>query len=342
MKINETVKLLQDLIEIQSYSGEEKQALDFLVNLFEKFNWRSEIIPNPNSIQNYLILVSFGQPEIIFTTHVDVVPAKSEQFQARIINDQIFGRGANDAKGILVSMIAACRQLELAGMNNFGLLVVFEEETSSAGSELAGRVLKNRGIKYLVNGEPTEGKLAVGHKGIVSFTLTCVGLNAHSGYPELGVDANRQLIEIANELYQADFGSDLNLGPTTINLGVIAGGTAHNIIADQAELQAIIRVATSAEVVQHQIIKIVGSRGKLKFHNIQNPISLNVLDGFETMSVAYYTDLPNLLMLGAKGFLYGPGNISRAHTDQEFIYISEIEQAILDYQKIYQQLSDVR
>ncbi len=341
MNLSETTKLLQELIAIPSLSGKEKKALDYLVSLFQSFNWPIEIIPNPKNDQNYLILVSFGVPEVVFTTHVDVVPAKPEQFEAKIIADKIYGRGSNDAKGILVSMIAACRALEISGQSNFGLLIVFEEEASSDGSRLAGKLLGGRGIKHIVNGEPTEGKLASGHKGIVSFKLTCTGRNAHSGYPEMGIDANRALIAIAEKLYQLDLGSDDKLGKGTINLGLILGGTAANITADRAELDALVRVVTSAEKVKQQIIDLVGSQGELKFQNVEDPITLNLLPGFESTIAAYFTDLPNLLKIGAKGYLYGPGTILRAHSDHEFILISEIEQAVAGYQRIYQQLSNV-
>lgn len=340
MNLSETKKLLQELIAIPSLPGEEKSALDFLVSYFRKFNWQIEIIPNPKTDQNYLILVSFGRPEIIFTTHVDVVPAKPEQFQPIIVNDKIYGRGSNDAKGILVSMIAACRALELCGETNFGLLVVFEEEASSDGSRLAGEVLANRGIKYLINGEPTEGKLATGHKGILSFKLVCKGKNAHSGYPEIGQDANRQIISLAEKLYQLDYGFDSQLGFGTINIGVIQGGTAANVVADHAEIDVLVRVVTSAEEVKKQILEVVGTTVEIIFQNTEDPIKLNLLPGFETIVAAYFTDLPNLLKMGAVGYLYGPGNILRAHTDEEYICTSEIAQAILGYQQIFQQLKN--
>ena len=251
MKSKDAFDLTSKLITFRSVTGTEREVLDYLSAYFTDLGWRAEKVPGDES--RYSILVSFGKPEIIFSTHVDVVPAEDFQFIPEIRGEELYGRGACDAKGILASMIAVVDELVQSGENNFGLLVVFEEETTGFGAKQAAKHLQGRGIEYLINGEPTTGKIALGHKGVVAFDANFSGIKAHSGYPELGDDANLKMIEAARRLYAADFGSDSVLGPATLNIGKIDAGVATNVISDRAHFRAMVRSVNEHAQVEEQV-----------------------------------------------------------------------------------------
>ena len=352
MNQHDVFALTSELITYQAVTGAEKSVLDYLCKWFQQQDWSFEKIPVKDD-SRYCILVKFGQPRIVFTTHVDVVPAKPEQFQP-IVKEQdgdlaLFGRGACDAQGILCTMIAACKQLEVEANKDFALLVVFEEEAGGLGAQSAAVALQNQGIEYIVNGEPTQNKLAVGHKGVVRFSVVAKGKNAHSGYPELGDDANRKLIEAASQLYKLDCGKHPILGVGTINIGEITGGTAHNIISDYAKMEVMLRNVIDAEEMKERVIAALDSDSEsnleldesnleLDFLILEDPVELEALADLPSTVVSYYTDIPSFKVLNAKAVLYGPGDIARAHTDEEYILASEVKQAIVDYQKIFKAL----
>ena len=341
MNQQDVFALTSKLIRHQAVTGSEKAVLDYLCQWLQEQNWTVEKIPVQDD-SRYCILVSFGRPQITFTTHIDVVPAKPEQFEPveRDLDGDmaLFGRGACDAQGILCTMIAACQALESSAEKDFGLLVVFEEEAGGLGARSAAEALQNRGIEYIVNGEPTQNQLALGHKGVVRFSVAAKGRNAHSGYPELGDDANRKLIEAAKRLYELDCGQHPLLGAGTINIGEISGGTAHNIISDYAKMEVMLRNVIDAEEMKKRVMQVLDPELELVFSMLQDPIELAVLEDLPSCVVSYYTDVPSFKALNAKALLYGPGDIARAHTDEEYIFASEVEQAIVDYQKIFKAL----
>lgn len=345
MNAKDAFDLTARLIEFKSVTGDELELLDYLSSYlpqkFKPFNPKLEKIPGEDS--RYSILFSFGEPNVVFTTHIDVVPAENYQFVPEIENGKLSGRGACDAKGILATMIAAVRQLLEGGAKNLGILIVFEEECSGIGARTSAAYLKDRGIKYVINGEPTENKLALGHKGMVMFEVNFSGVKAHSGYPELGEDANLKMNQALNNLYQADFGEDGTLGQGTINIGVVQGGTAGNIVSDRASFQALIRTVGGYQGVEAVVTKAVRDLGQIDFQVSKDPVKLKDLVEFKdrTMVAKYFTDIPNLIPIGAEFLMYGPGDIARAHTDFEYIMLDEIEQGIKDYQLIYHSLQPV-
>lgn len=335
----QVVSLTSELVKFSSVSGQETEVLNFLSEYFQKKNWNFEKIKD-EADERYCILVSFGKPEIIFSTHIDVVPAKLEQFQPFVRDKVLYGRGTCDAKGILATMIAVCHNLLESNQDNFGLLVVYDEETGGAGARLAAKALKGRGVKYIINGEPTENKLAVGHKGLLSFNVSFSGQNAHSGYPELGDDANAKLIKVANRLLDTNFGHNTMLGSATLNLGKICGGSASNIVSDNAEISGMLRVVNSAEEAKAKVEKAVGNAGKVNFIICRDPVDLVTVPGINTYRAAYFTDIPYLMEIGAEALMYGPGSIECAHTDNEYLSFQDIEHALADYEKIFRYLKN--
>lgn len=343
-------KLTAELIKIPSVSGAEQEVLDFLKNqhqgrqILSQFNLEEiEIYPGD---PRKALFFKVGRPKILFSTHVDVVPAKPAQFEPRIEGDVIYGRGACDAKGILVSMIAACEQLAKLGSDHFGLLVVFEEETGGKPAKICGEYLKNHRLRYIINGEPTKNILASGQKGNCFFEIEVRGKSAHSALPELGVDANAALVKIISALEQTNFGRSADFGQATINVGLIEGGSAANVISDSARCQAMIRVVSDLQKVEEKLRKVVYGAQKivppenviLRTLSQNKPIKCTKIPDFKFAPVSYFSDLPHLMRSGASGVLYGPGDIKDAHTDQEKISLRELEQAVVDYQKIFHYL----
>lgn len=336
MDTNNLTKFLSDLISINSVTENELEALIFLENSLSSLGLDIEKIPV--SENRYNLLFSKGRIDILFTTHVDVVPALDTQFIPEIKDGRVYGRGACDAKGVLTSMIFAIKELLEDGLTNLGLLVVVGEEIDGIGAITAAKYLADRKIKYTINGEPTEGKLVSGHKGGVCFIINITGRSCHSGYPEQGEDANKKLIELSHALYQANWGEDPVLGKGTINLGEISGGKANNIVSDLSTVSGMVRTVGNNNQVTKQLRLLSKPYGEISFFYNAEAVKLMSLPNFETGVVAYCTDIPQLLPIGGEFLMYGPGTINEAHTVNESIAISELEKAVDDYQKIYKEL----
>jgi len=327
---------LSNLISIQSVTENELEALLYLEGSLETLGWKLEKIPV--SENRYNLFFQVGSPKILFTTHIDVVPALETQFTPYIKNGRIYGRGACDAKGVLCSMIFAMKKLLEEGHKDIALLVVVGEEVDGIGATIAAKTLKGRGIEYIVNGEPTEGKLVSGHKGGVCFNIQIRGRSCHSGYPELGEDANNKLVLLGAELIKASWGTDPVLGEGTINLGEIRGGKASNIVSDESSIMGMIRTVGSNQIVIDQLKKISEPYGELEIFYDARAVKLKTLEGFETGVVSYCTDIPQLLPMGGEFLMYGPGSITEAHTTTESIGINELEKAVEDFCRIYEGL----
>jgi acetylornithine deacetylase len=327
---------LCDFIAIRSLSEQEQPAIAFLQEMFEGFGWEFELLPVDETRHN--IFVSFGVPKVLFTTHVDVVPAPDRLFTPTRENGEIHGRGSNDAKGIVIAMIAAARQLLAQGASDFALLFVLEEETSGNGALAAAQSLQGRGVQFIVNGEPTDGKLAVAHKGGVSYEMQVSGVSCHSGYPELGKSASELLITVVNDLLNTDFGTDDLLGKSTINIGTLKSGTASNVVPDSGSATFMIRTVDDNQKVKQQVEGVVAGRASLTLTYDARPVRLTTAEGFDTVVVNYCTDVPQFDALQAQCFLYGPGTIHRAHTDFEFVKEDELWDAVQGYTRLYQHI----
>jgi acetylornithine deacetylase len=323
------------MIGFRSLSGREDGIVSFLHSEFERRTWNPQLLPVEGTRSN--LFVQFGVPKIVFTTHVDVVPGPEGLFSPRFEEDRLYGRGAVDAKGIAATMVVVCEQLLKSGATDFGLLLVVGEELDGIGARAAARALLGRGIRYIINGEPTEGAAARAHKGGLGFKATYNGKASHSGYPEAGLDANQLAIEGATRLLGADYGEDPVLGPATLSLGRISGGVAGNIISPEATIEGLVRTVTPHSAVI-QTIKEAASPGTVEVTYDVPPMSLLEIPGLPSAVVAYCCDIQFFAPLGAEAVLYGPGSILRAHTDTEFISRSEIEGALSGYRHIFETL----
>lgn len=336
---NELFGLLSQLISIPSLPGAEEKVVNFIQEIALTQGWNPEMIPITADGNRNNLFIAFGVPKIIFTTHLDVVDAPAHMFKPQIVDNRLFGRGACDAKGIAVAMLTACRELEKAGKSGFGLLFVLGEEEDGIGAKVAAEKLKNRGIEYVINGEPTECKLVSAHKGNVEVRISFAGKSCHSGYPELGEDANRKLIRCATAIFDANFGSDPELGQADVNIGLLSGGIGANSLSPKAELVCSVRTVTENKTILNQLKEL--SSGNVGFEVTYDvPLSrLYTLPHFELSTVSFCTDIPNFAALNAKCLLYGPGSITVAHTNEENISYNELTTAVSDYMRLFELLS---
>jgi acetylornithine deacetylase len=233
-------------------------------------------------------------------------------------------------------MIFAVRDLLEAGHTNLALLFVVGEERNSAGALAAAKA--PRGSKFLINGEPTENKLALGSKGALRLELVASGRMAHSAYPELGESAIEKLIDALNEARRVPLPFDKILGASTLNIGTISGGRAPNVIPDHAQAELFIRLVDSGDATLAAMKHAVNGKASIREVLTIPAVLLGSLPGFETTVVSFTTDIPALGESWGKPYLIGPGSIHVAHTIEERIPKVQILEAVQIYQRMVQQL----
>lgn len=328
-------ELTRALVDIESTTGEELAVGNFLAErlqpLCARYGGRLEMMPVEPERNN--VFACWGSPIVTFSTHMDTVPP---WFASREDETFIWGRGACDTKGIIASMIAAVEELLVEGVRNLGLLFVVGEERNSAGAFAAAR--NPRGSRFLINGEPTENRLALGSKGALRLELEAEGRMAHSAYPELGESAIEKLLDALERLRRLPLPSDPLLGPSTLNIGTISGGRAPNIIADRARAEIMIRLVDDGESTRRGIAAIASGLVHVREVLAIPALRLGKLDGFETTVVAYTTDIPAFGGAWGEPFLIGPGTIHVAHTAEERIAKSELLAAVAIYKNLARRL----
>jgi acetylornithine deacetylase len=321
--------LTRQLIDIPSLTGDEKAVGDFLATHLASLGYdveRQEIASD-----RFNVIATTGEaPRIVFSTHLDTVPpfiASSEDAE------YIYGRGSCDAKGIIAAQIFAAEHLRQNGLNTIGLLFTVDEELSSLGAQAANNHPLARECRYLINGEPTDNRLAVGTKGSLRLIITTEGRAAHSAYPEAGDSAVEKLLDVLQDIRAIDWPSDEFFGDTTCNIGVLNGGTRPNVIPDHARAELQIRLATDIERVKNVIEEAVDGRAQFEYASAHDPVRLFSVPGFDECVVRFTTDVPYLSNWG-KPLLIGPGSILDAHTEHERIAKHELERAIDLYVKL--------
>lgn len=322
-------QLTRALIDVDSVTGRERAVGDFLFSLLEDLAGRTggTVERMPVAEDRFNLFASWGEPVVVLSTHFDTVPPF---FPSSEDAEHIHGRGACDTKGGIAAMIKALEELTASGddfRRGFGLLLVVGEETDSIGAQVANQNL--RGSRFLINGEPTENRLALGSKGALYLSLEAEGRAAHSAYPELGASAIDRLLEALARLRQVPLPSDPVLGDTTLNVGTLSGGRAANVIADHARAEVMLRtVGDTTELraaLQAAVDAVAGVR--IGERRETRAMHLGSLPGFPTTIVKYTTDIPRL---GAWGepFLLGPGTIHVAHTPGERVAKRELTEAV--------------
>jgi acetylornithine deacetylase len=328
-------ELTRALIDIESVTPNEEEVgrflHAFLQPLAAKHGGRVESIevePRRNNI-----LAAWGDPVVTLSTHLDTVPPF---FPSREDDENIWGRGACDVKGIIAAMIHAVTPLIEAGERGIALLFVVGEERNSAGAYHAAR--HPRGSKFLINGEPTENKLALGSKGALRFELHASGRMAHSAYPELGESAIEKLLDVLNDVRALPLPTDRILGPSTLNIGTIKGGRAPNVIPDEASAELFIRLVDDGAATRAAVSQRVADRVRLKEVLSIPALHLGALPGFETTIVSYTTDIPAFGGAWGEPYLLGPGTIHVAHTSEERVPKAQLLEAVDIYRRMTLQL----
>jgi len=318
--------LTKKLIDIPSVTGEEKAAGEFLSALLESLGYKVERQELERDRFNVFATTS-ARPRVVLSTHMDTVPpyiAASEDA------DVIYGRGACDAKGIIAAQITAAEQLRAEGVNEIGLLFTVDEEAGSEGARVADANPLASQCEYLINGEPTDNKLASATKGSLRLTLTAKGRSAHSAYPEQGESAIEKLLDVLQDLRHCQWPSDELLGETTCNIGVISGGTRANVIPGEASAVLQLRLVNDADSVKSILEQVVAGRAAVEYLSVHSPVRLFTVDGFDQCVVRFTTDIPYLSRWG-KPLLIGPGSIFQAHTEGEYVSKRELRDAVTLY-----------
>jgi acetylornithine deacetylase len=321
------------LVDIESITGNEGPVGEFLVGELTQFGYRAEKVPVEGDRFNvWATTPQEARPKIVFSTHMDTVPpfiASKED------SDRIWGRGSCDAKGIIAAQMAAADRLRGEGIR-VGLLFLVGEEKDSQGAQVANQ--QPRGSRFLVNGEPTENRLGLASKGTLRVELTARGRMAHSAYPELGESAIDKLLAALTRLRAIPLPKDPEVGPCTLNIGMIEGGRAPNVIPDFARAHLLYRLIAPADDLRRQILAAVGNLAGVDFVLEIPFLRLRTLDGLPTMIAAFTTDIPALTRWG-QPLLVGPGSIHVAHTEHEHIEKGQLTAAVELYCTIAKRLS---
>jgi len=329
----DAVTLTRQLVDIESITGNESAVGNYLYGGLCRLGYQTKKMPvEENRFNVYATSPDQREPTTIFSTHMDTVPpfiASSED------EKNIYGRGSCDAKGIIAAQIAAAERLRRDGIH-VGLLFVVGEERDSLGAQVANEHAPS-GCKFLVNGEPTENRISLASKGTLRAEVTAKGRMAHSAYPELGESAIDKLIAALGRLRAMPLPSDPEVGPCTLNIGLIEGGRAPNVIPDYAHADLLYRLVGPSDKLRKQILETAGSDVEVTFPLELPFIRLRTIDGLPSMIAAFTTDIPRLTNWG-KPLLIGPGSIHVAHTEGEYIEKKQLAEAIDLYCKIATQL----
>lgn len=338
-QVVDPIRLTKSLCEIESTTYYEGAVGDFLADFLAGQGWDVEKTPvpqPPDSVTdgarwNVYAGIAGKKPDLVLSTHMDTVPP---YVPFREDDEYVYGRGVSDAKGIIAAQVAAGQVLRDAGFN-VGLLFVSGEERDSAGAKVANQMSK--GSRYLINGEPTENKLALASKGALRVSLKTTGKMAHSAYPELGDSAVHKMVILLDKLLKTDWPADEYAGDTTLNVGQIHGGYAPNVIADKAEAQVLIRLVTDSAPIREKILEAAKGIAEVSFTLDLAFVRLKAVEGIPTMIAKFATDIPQLTNWG-EPLLLGPGSIHVAHTPHERLSKKELLESVELYIRLAKQL----
>lgn len=338
----DAIALTRQLVDIESISGNENKVGEFLFHELCRLGYRTKKIPvEGNRFNLYAVSAEHAYPNLVLSTHMDTVPPFMPSSEDGL---KIYGRGSCDAKGIIAAQIAAAEVLRAESIY-VGLLFLVGEERDSLGAKVANEYAleeqRHRGgngkPRFLVNGEPTENRIALASKGTLRVEITAKGRMAHSAYPELGESAIDKLIPALARLRTMPLPSDREIGPCTLNIGLLEGGRAPNVIPDYAHADLLYRLIGPTESLRKQIEETAGHDVRVEFPLELPFMRLRTVDGLPTMIAAFTTDIPSLTNWG-EPVLIGPGSIHVAHTEGEFIEKRQLMEATEIYRMIAKKL----
>ncbi len=324
---------LLDWIAVDSTTGREGDFADLVGRELGALGLEVELLEAAPGRPN--VLARAGEPRVLLCTHLDTVPPFLGPRRAA---GAVHGRGACDAKGVLLAMFEAVRALLAEGRDGVGFLLTVGEEVDGLGARhaaaelAAGRLLDGRAPAATVVGEPTGNRFASGHKGIVKARLCAHGVLGHSATPK-GPSAVHELVHTLERLLGADWGSHPELGPGSLNVGRIQGGRAPNVVADLAEAELLVRAVEPFEEVVARLRAALGPDQELELDSGYGPVTFSVPGGESAFPVPFGTDAPYLTGFG-KRFLIGPGRIELAHSEAEHLTATDFTRGIADYHRL--------
>ena len=319
------------LVNIDSTTGREHDVGAWLAAFLRDRGYRVSEQPVSDGRFNVFAQLE-AAPLVVFSTHFDCVPPYVPFRQEHGI---LFGRGSCDAKGILAAQVMAVERLRAAGESRIAMLFVAGEERGSDGARVANDRAPG-GVRFLINGEPTDNRLGVATRGVLRVRLHAAGRAAHSSFPELGDSAIDKLLDALMVLRGVALPEDSVLGRTHYTVGLIEGGVAPNVVSPHASAEILFRIVGEGAPVRAALTVIE------QFVSIEPvldipAVRMHTLPGFETAVFPYTTDIPLLTRWGTP-LLIGPGSIHVAHADDEHVSIDELNQAVELYARIARQL----
>jgi acetylornithine deacetylase len=318
----DAVTLTRQLVDIESITGNETAVGNYLYGELCRLGYQTQKMHVEGDRFNvWATWPEHPSPVVVLSTHMDTVPPFIPSSEDA---NRIYGRGSCDAKGIIAAQIAAAERLRQHEIH-VGLLFVAGEERDSLGAKVANE--HPMGSRFLINGEPTENHIALASKGTLRCEVTATGRMAHSAYPELGDSAIDKLIPALARLRAMSLPNDPEIGTCTLNIGLIEGGRAPNVIPDYAHADLSYRLIGPSSELRRQIVATAGDQVKVTFPLELPFLRLRTVDGLPTMIAAYTTDIPKLTNWGGP-LLLGPGSIHVAHTDGEYIEKKQLHDAI--------------
>ena len=370
-----SIKILSDLIGFKTISGKNNGPLiDYCeailkengVSTFRVFDDNKERV---NLFGTIKAKKTNGKKPIILSGHTDVVPVSkgwsTDPFIATVKGDKLYGRGSCDMKGFIACVLAYTPTLSSTNLDrDIHFSFTFDEETACIGAPLLIKELKKRNIQdgICIIGEPTKMKIIDAHKGMNEYTVHFEGLAGHSSQPHKGVNAIEystryinKLLELRQELIKRG-PKDCIFDPphSTLSVGGISGGIAHNVIADKCKVEWETRpvVKEDAIFVTKEIdkfaneillpeMKKVFPNSNIRKETIGEVIGFNRINDSEACEfvtsitgdnsrevVSFGTEAGLFQELGISTVVCGPGSIEQAHKIDEFIELNEIKKCL--------------
>ncbi|WP_417369529.1 M20 family metallo-hydrolase [Gelidibacter japonicus] len=345
----DAIALLKNLIEIPSFSSEEDKTADLIEQWFQKYN-----IDYKRTVNNVWALnkhFDASKPTLLLNSHHDTVKPNTaytkDPFKAIVEDTKLFGLGSNDAGGCLVSLIATFTYFYEQPDLNYNLVIVASAEEESSGPNGLNSMLKViPKIDVAIVGEPTLMQLAIAEKGLVVFDAKVKGTPSHSAHPN-DDNAIYNCISVLQWFkdYKFEKVSDV-LGEVKLTVSQIKAGKQHNAVPAEVDLVVDVRVndcysnAEIVEILQKEAPcdSIIPRSLRLNSSSIPKEHALvkaGIALGRETYGSPTLSDQAVLTCPSLK---LGPGDSTRSHSADEFIYISEIEEGIELYVKLLEKI----
>ena len=325
------IRLTRELIDIDSTTGRETAAGEFIARTLEDLGWNVLRQPVVDGRFN-VIARTDAPPSVVFSTHFDCVPPF---IRSREEGGRLYGRGSCDAKGTLFAQIAAAERLRASGEARIGLVYVVAEERGSEGARAANTL--GADSRFLINGEPTDNRLGIATRGVYRVRLRAAGRAAHSSLPELGISAIDKLVDALVALRDVRWPEDPDLGSTFYTVGLINGGVAPNVISPEADAELMFRTVGEPGPIRQAIVERIGSLVDVEDVLVVPPVRLMTVPGFDATVFSFTTDIPWLERWG-RPLLLGPGSVTVAHTADEYCEVGDLTRATELYEKLARHL----